>query len=153
MAQPIPRRDQRRLLLVGRIDRLDLGELEREQVELPLPSARELSELVGASAPPRTRRVARGPFAQLSLLGPGEGVEDVELGGGQHQLAVLVLAVEGEQRAAELTKVRDVAERPQTYARVRPSGQTRRASTSSSAPRGSARRRASRGGSAKTPST
>ena len=47
------------------------------------------------------------PLPQLELRGPAVGVEHVELGGGEHQLAVLVLAVERQQPAAELAQVGD----------------------------------------------
>ncbi len=43
--------------------------------------------------------------AQLELIRAGEPVEDLELGRGQRQLAVLVLAVEGEQARAERPQV------------------------------------------------
>ena len=65
------------------------------------------------------------------------GVQQLELGGGQRQAAVLVLAVERQQPAAELLQVGlGGRARPHTYARVRPSGHTRRASTSSVASAG-----------------
>ena len=43
---------------------------------------------------------------QLAVLGAGEPVEDLGLRRGQHQLPVLVLAVEGEQARAEGAQVR-----------------------------------------------
>ena len=45
------------------------------------------------------RALERARAARAALA--AEGVEDLELGRGEHQLAVLVLAVEGEQRDAE----------------------------------------------------
>ena len=44
-------------------------------------------------------------LAQLQVLGPGEAVEDLQLGRGDRQLAVLVLAEEGEQPPAEQLQV------------------------------------------------
>jgi hypothetical protein len=40
----------------------------------------------------------------IGLLGAAEAVEDVELRGGERQLAVLVLAVEGQQRATDVAQ-------------------------------------------------
>ena len=52
----------------------------------------------------RVRRAVA--VAELEQLGAGEAVEDLELGRGEHQLAVLVLAVEGEQPRAERPQLR-----------------------------------------------
>ncbi len=42
---------------------------------------------------------------QRQVLGPGEAIEDLQLGRSDRQLAVLVLAIEGEQAAAEQLQV------------------------------------------------
>ena len=47
----------------------------------------------------------RHPSSELKLLGTAVGVEHLELRGRQHQLAMLVLAVEGQQPAPELPQV------------------------------------------------
>ena len=84
------------LVLLGGVERLDLAELERQQVELAFARPRALAQLgegAGGLARRRVRRGARRP--PLGLLGAGEGVEHVELGRRERELAVLVLAVEG----------------------------------------------------------
>ena len=80
----------------------------------------------------------------------------LQLRGGERELAVLVLAVEGQQRAADVAQVgRRGAAAAEVRARA-PLGRTRRASTTSSASgaqRGRPGRARSSGGSANTPST
>ena len=93
-------------LLLARAGRLDLRELELEQVELALAGAGTLAQLVEraprARGPPHAR--PRPPRA-ARLLGPAGGVEHLELGGGEREPAVLVLPVEGDERLGELAQV------------------------------------------------
>ena len=120
-----------------------------------------------APRPPRAWRRALGPArgqprrgrASAKLLVAAEGVEHVEL---RRCRASACGARAGRRtRSARLPSSRrsaTVAARPHTYARVRPSGHTRRARTSSSAPSGirsssSPVAGGRPGGSAKTPST
>ena len=71
------------------------------------------------------------------MLIAGEAVERLELGAGEGQLAVLVLAVEGEQPGAERLQVgAPRRERPATNALVRPLAETRRPSDELRAPLG-----------------
>ncbi len=95
---------------IGR-ERVDLAELELEQIQLALALRGEL-----AAAPPGVARSARmlrdGARAQLqslALLGAAEAVEDLQLGRRERELAVLVLAVEGEQHAGDVAQVGDRA--------------------------------------------
>ena len=87
--------------------RLDLGELEAQQVEVALARALALAQLrqLALDSADASAWAAAVCVAQLEVLGAGEAVEDLELGGGERQLAVLVLAVEGEQPRAERPQV------------------------------------------------
>ena len=106
MAQPLALRGQLGLLGLARVGALDLLELPHQQVELAVARAGAGLQLLE-----RRRRLAdlgvggRARRAPRRLLGPAEAVEDVELGGGERELAVLVLAVEGQQRAAGVAQV------------------------------------------------
>ena len=95
-------------LILGGRHALDLVELERQQVELALASGGQLAQLRLAFLDPADPRI-RPPneLAQRHLIAPAVGVEDVELDRREHQLAVLVLTVEREQRAAQLPQVGD----------------------------------------------
>ena len=142
------------LVAVGR-DRLDLGELEAEEVEVALARALALAQLGRARARARRTSRVRGAIAlaQLEVARPGEAVEDLELGRGERELAVLVLAEEGEQarrRAARRSAA--VAERPATKALVRPAAPIRRPSTTSSAPSGRRSASSASSGSSSIPS-
>ena len=94
--------------LLGRVGRdlLDLGELVAVEVEVALARAVALAQLgqLGAELRALAMRLAIA-LAQRQVLGAGESVEDVDLGRGDRQPAVLVLAVEGEQAAAEQLQV------------------------------------------------
>ena len=107
VAQAVALRLQR-LLLVG-LDRglVDLAELEPQQVDVPLPRALASRELVTLTDQADHLDV-RGPVggAKLEVIRAGEAVEDLGLSCGQHQLAMLVLAVEGQQPGAERLQVR-----------------------------------------------
>ena len=101
------------LALVG-CEGVDLAQLELEQVELALALAGELAQLLEPL--PRARACSRERRAQAAqargLLGAAEPVEDLELGAGEGQLAVLVLAVEGAAAPPMSRSSPTVAERP-----------------------------------------
>ena len=106
VAQPLALRGQLGLLRLARGRALDLLELPHQQVELAIARARARLQLI-------QRRLGRARLgvrlragrAALRLLRPAEAVEDVQLRGGERELAVLVLAVEGQQRAADVAQV------------------------------------------------
>ena len=77
---------------------LDLGELEAQQVQVAFAGPLAIPK-VGELGRDRLRLgVCRPVLAPaLQVLGPGEAVEDLELGRGKGELAVLVLAVERQQ--------------------------------------------------------
>ena len=136
-------------------DRLDLGELVAVEVEVALARALALAQLGQlALQPPAPRDAPRGSRArQLEVLGAGEAVEDLQLGRGDRQLAVLVLAVEGEQprrRAASGRPPRPA--RPADEGAGAPRAPTRRPSTTSSAPSGSRSASSASSGSSSSPS-
>ena len=85
---------------------LDLVELEAKQVDVPLAGALTQLEFV---ALPAQRPHAGVGFAvageEGEVLWTGEAVEDLRLSRGEGELAVLVLAVEGEEPGPERTKV------------------------------------------------
>ncbi len=90
--------------LLGRIGRgrLDLGQLEAQEVEVALASALALAQLRQLAPDRADLGVGLAvEAAALQVLGAGEAVEGLELGRGEGQPAVLVLAVEGEQPRAE----------------------------------------------------
>src|SRR5947209_18699604 len=105
MTQPVTLGDELALLGLARIDRLDLGELERQQIKLALPGSGERLELLGLLLRGTHPRMGAGDLrAQCALARTAVLVEDLELGAGEHQLAVFVLAVEREEHAADFTK-------------------------------------------------
>ena len=106
MAQPIALGPEGGLLSLRGRRGLDLGQLEREQIEFPVAGAGQLAQL-GDAPVELAHPLIRGaqPVAQRLLAGADVGVEQLQLGGGEHQLAVLVLAVERQQAAAELLQV------------------------------------------------
>src|SRR6202035_1399520 len=84
-----------------------------EQVELALARACELPNVLeprlyrpGLLIPPRALPQAH------RLLGSAQIVEDLQLGGREHELAVLVLSVEGEQPAADVPQDGDGGRAP-----------------------------------------
>jgi hypothetical protein len=85
---------------------LDLLELPHQQVELAIARPRARLQL-GQSRLGRARLGVRlrAGRAALRLLRPAEAVQDVELRRGERELAVLVLAVERQQRAADVAQV------------------------------------------------
>ncbi len=89
-----------------RRERVDLCELELEQVQLALALRGELAELLQALLRrAHARELSRAQIEALALRGAGEIVEDLQLGGLERQLAVLMLSVEGEQRARDVTQI------------------------------------------------
>ncbi len=113
MPQALARRQQLAFLrLVGRCV-VDLPKLEREQVELTLACARKarevLERLLGG---PDVRMGLRARRASRRLVGAAERVEQLELSRGERQPAVLVLAVEREQRRRSLAQIRHIRGAP-----------------------------------------
>ncbi len=106
MAQPLAVDSQRRALLGVRFDLLDLGELIPIEVEVTLPRAFALAQLgqLGGEAPDLAVGFAVG-VAERQVLDPGEAVQHLHLGRGDRQLAVLVLAEEGDQAPAQRLQV------------------------------------------------
>ena len=98
------------LVLVG-AERLDLAQLVLEQVELALALPRRARRAPSscararASAAQALRACGQAPRAARA---PQSAVEDLQLRRPERQLAVLVLAVEGEQPPAGFAQVRDV---------------------------------------------
>ena len=87
-------------LALAQPDRVDLGELEAEEILLALPLARLLAdplELAPRGLPLADER----RHAAAGSVGLRVPVQEVELPAGLHQALVLVLAVELEQRFAE----------------------------------------------------
>ena len=116
--QPLALGGQLGLLGLGRRGALDLLELPHQQVELAVARARARLQL-------RQRRLRRARLgvrrragrAPRRLVAAAEAVEDVELGRGERELAVLVLAVERQQRAADVAQI---GRRGAPAAQVRP---------------------------------
>ncbi len=106
MSQPLTFLGQLARLGLTRRDPLDLLELEPQQVELALAAGRHLAQ-PGRPLLQRAHASIRLGHAlkQLRLSESAMAVQDVELHRREHQPAVLVLAVEGKQRAAELAQV------------------------------------------------
>jgi hypothetical protein len=108
VAQALARPAQLDRLGLRGIGRLDLLQLEGEQVELALAGPGAFAQLGQGRlelADPRVDRREVGPARQVRRA--AEAVEDLELRGGQRQLAVLVLAVERQQRDRHLAQVAD----------------------------------------------
>ncbi len=85
---------------------LDLGQLVAVEVEVALPrplALAQLGQLGGEPAALAVRLAVLPP--QLQVLAAGEAVEDLQLRRGDRQPAVLVLAEEGEQAAAQQLQV------------------------------------------------
>ena len=117
VAQALALTGQIRRLSLARRHPLDLVELEAEQVELALAPGGDRSQRPRPA--PRDCAHARMPRPRCRAASPPSApaltVEHVELHGREHQPAVLVLAVEGQQRAARARAGRPrVAERPHT---------------------------------------
>src|SRR5207302_1314928 len=89
-------------------DLLDLAQLEVEQIELALARAGECPKLLRALLEAAYPLVGCGQVrAYDEVLLAAVRVEHVELSGGEHQLAVLVLTVEREHPASELAEIAD----------------------------------------------
>jgi hypothetical protein len=106
MAQALSLRGERRLLVLARGRVVDLLQLPLEQVQLPVARAGAGLELLhrGAQLPlaPVGRAEGRQPRGMRITA---EAVQDLQLRRGQRQLAVLVLAVERQQRTADVAEV------------------------------------------------
>ena len=101
-ADPLTLGQKLPLLRVAGIQRLDLVDLEAEEIEVAVARARQLAQLAELSLELARPRVRAGQLlAPRQVLGPAEGVEQVELGRGEGEPAVLVLAEEGHQPAAQ----------------------------------------------------
>ena len=93
------------LVAIGR-GPLDLVELEPQEVDVPFASPLaqlELLPLPAQRADPGVDVAIAGE--EREVLGAGEAVEDLRLGGGEGELAVFVLAVEGEEPGTERPQV------------------------------------------------
>ena len=107
MAEALPLGSELGLLGGIRLRGLDLLELVAEDVEVALPSALALADRLQLPLQPDHLGVGVAvAAAAIEVLLPGEAVEGLELGAGEGQLAVLVLAVEGEQAAADRLQLR-----------------------------------------------
>ncbi len=105
-AQALAREQQLLVLALVRVDRVDLAQLVVEQVELALALGGELEQGCLALLQRAHQRERRRACAQArGVIAGAEAVEDLQLRRGQRELAVLVLAVEREQHAAELAQV------------------------------------------------
>ena len=94
------------LLLLARRRAVDLRELPLEQVQLAVARAGALAQLLQPRGKRPLAAIGRAVgLAARRLLGPREPVQDLQLGRGQRELAVLVLAVEREQRGARVPQV------------------------------------------------
>jgi hypothetical protein len=97
---------QRTRLGLRRRHALDLVELEGEQIELALASVRHRTQLGDTVLEPAHPHVPLPhPRPQRRDLGAAPPVEHVQLNRREHQPAVLVLPVEGQQHAPELSQV------------------------------------------------
>ena len=106
LPQPLALGAERRPFLLGRVERLDLLDLEGEQVEVAVARAGPLAQLVELALELLDAGVrGRQPAAQRELLATAEAVEQVELRRGEREPAVLVLAEERDQPAAERLQV------------------------------------------------
>ena len=104
--QPLALGQQVGLLALARPDRLDLLELEAQQVELAVAGALALLQLFERAAQLLHPPVRGGePVAQLAMGGAPEAVEQLELRRGEREPAVLVLAEERDQVAPERPQV------------------------------------------------
>jgi hypothetical protein len=100
------------LTLVG-CERIDLSQLVLEQPELALALSGELAQAVHALLQQLRLRVGLRACPQVLVVPCGaQRVEDLQLGAGQRELAVLVLSVEGEQRAADVAQLSDRGRAP-----------------------------------------
>ena len=94
------------MLTFARGGGFDLVELEADQVEFALARARQLPQRIGPAFD-RARPLIGGTqlMAQRQRSSSAVGIQEVELGGREHQLSMLVLTVEREQAAAQLLKI------------------------------------------------
>ena len=112
-AQASARGEQLVVLPLVEAGGVDLGELVLEQVELALARRGELAQGVELRGKATDFCEGLGAGAQAQrVIGATERVEDLELGAREGQLAVLVLAVEGDRREPRSRSSETVAERP-----------------------------------------
>jgi hypothetical protein len=105
-AHPLARREQLIVLALVGSRRVDLGELELEQVKLALARAGELAQLRHPlMQAPALGEGLRAGAQPAQLLGPTQLVQECQLLARDGQLAVLVLSVEGHQRGADVAQV------------------------------------------------
>ncbi len=105
-AQALALARERRALLLGGVECLDLVDLEGQQVQIADARAGALAQLGQRRLELPHARVRRAEApAQRQLVAAAEAVEQVELGRGEREAAVLVLAEEGDQAAAERLQV------------------------------------------------
>ena len=107
VSQPVALHAQRGLLGLVRRRLLDLAQLELEQVQLALAARRAVAQLLQRGL--QTADLGMGRDRRLPppcLRRPARSVEHLELRGGQREPAVLVLAVEGDERLRQLAQVR-----------------------------------------------
>jgi hypothetical protein len=101
VAQPLALGAQVLGLGLARIRGLDLAQLPLQQVELPIPGAGPRAQLVQPRDQLPLARVQTRERAAPRRLGRAtEAVQDLELRRREREPPVLVLAVEGQQRAA-----------------------------------------------------
>ncbi len=94
-AQPLALRAELVTLALARAERVDLVDLEAQQPEVAVAGAGTLAQLGKRVLQlPRACMGGRHAATQGELVATAEAVEQVELGGGQHQAAVLVLPEE-----------------------------------------------------------
>jgi hypothetical protein len=97
--------------LEGRLG--DLGELELQQLELALARCRELVQTVELSLQAHGLVVCLGAGAQSRGLPRAAGlVQELQLGSGDRELAVLVLPVERKEARTEIAQIADGGRAP-----------------------------------------
>src|SRR3954451_6162425 len=107
MAQALTVGEELRVLVLTRPERLDLLDLERQQVEVAVACTGATPELLdlrdhGEHLGVTGRELAASHAGRRAR----ERIEQVELSRGEGELAVLVLAVEGDQACPELAQIR-----------------------------------------------
>ena len=98
LAQPVALGQERGLLVLAWPELLDLVDLEGEQIEIAVARGRSLAQVGQPALDLAHLRVReRQLVAPRQVVAPAEGVEQLELSGGERQAPVLVLAEEGER--------------------------------------------------------
>src|SRR4051812_48583274 len=105
MTQAVALREQRLMLGLRGLELVDLSDLEHQQIQVALARARPRAELLQlAPEAPRALVGLEVGGAKRELVGPAEGVEHLELRRGDGQPAVLVLAQERDEPAAQVAQ-------------------------------------------------